>query len=598
MREQPASLHLPPYSHTTQLKHCNNNNNDNENKTQCVKVNIDSGVSNSRAGNANSGVAKADTELSDNAVEDSPRLSLPVRLVKQVCVPRGLVKQGVAVAGMSLGCVLDGTVLAYSSPALPSMFSSSSSIQINLHHGSWIGSVHTLGAVLGCMLSIPAMARLGRRGAALYVMSLAYLLGYLLIGFAVNVEMIILGRVLGGVGLGLTLSITPVYLVEVSSIESRGMLGAIPPIFTQVGLLATYLAGIWLDWKNLALSGVALIIPNVVFIWAIPESPVYLASKGYFSAAEDALARLDRDEVSTSFFKQVQGETQHYSSPDLFATSSSSSASSVSSSSLSATSQSFTLARRFYTHPAVWRPTLVCFAIMFFFQATGYNTIIAYAKLILLRSGLLMDEHLACGLTGGVVLASSVIALIMSKLVARRRLLMTSSLGCSMNLIVMGCYYYLDDVIAQVSKSGRHGDWEGIRQLMQQVSWLPLACVLTFITAFMVGYGAVAWTVMAEVLPSAARGRIYPFAVAFTWVCNFLFALGFGYVEESYAFWTFGGLTLLGLGFVVVCVPETGGKSAEEIASFFVTPSSDDEHHSPGNLATPAIATVERANPC
>ena len=51
----------------------------------------------------------------------------------------GLVKQALAVAGMSLGCVLDGTVIAYSSPALPSLSKESSSVQINLHHASWIG---------------------------------------------------------------------------------------------------------------------------------------------------------------------------------------------------------------------------------------------------------------------------------------------------------------------------------------------------------------------------------------------------------------------------------------------------------------------------
>jgi hypothetical protein len=61
--------------------------------------------------------------------------------------------------------------------------------------------VHTLGAVLGCFISIPTMALMGRRGAALYVMTLAYLLGYLLIGFAQNVEMIIIGELFSHHGL-------------------------------------------------------------------------------------------------------------------------------------------------------------------------------------------------------------------------------------------------------------------------------------------------------------------------------------------------------------------------------------------------------------
>jgi len=497
--------------------------------------------------------------------EEQQKQLRPTELARssQLSLQSGFVKQSLAVAGMSLGCVLDGTVIAYSSPALPSLQSPSSSIEINLHHGSWIGSVHTLGAVIGCLLSIPAMDRLGRRGAALYVMSLAYLLGYLCIGFAVNVEMIIFGRLMGGVGLGLTLSITPVYLVEVSDIDYRGMLGVIPPILTQIGLLVTYVAGIWLDWKNLALSGIALVVPNIVFIWAIPESPVYLASKGFFSAAEDSLARLGREEVSTSFFKKVQGETQHFSSPDVFSPS-------------PRVNRSNSVAYRFYTHPAVWRPTIVCFAIMFFFQATGYNTIIAYTKIIFKRSGLLMDESLAVGITGFVVLLSSILALGMSKVLKRRSLLFTSSIGCSINLVIMGFYYYLED----------SGDYE---DLLQYVTWLPLACMFTFITAFMVGFGAVAWTVMAEILPSSARGQIYPFAVAFTWICNFFFTHIFAYIKEFYSFWMFGALTVFGLLFVVRCVPETRGKSADEVAHFFCPQPS---------LSQTALTEKNLANPC
>ena len=55
------------------------------------------------------------------------------------------------------------------------------------------GSIHTLGAVVGCLLALPMMRLLGRRGAALYVMSLSYLLGYILIGTALNVVMIVTG---------------------------------------------------------------------------------------------------------------------------------------------------------------------------------------------------------------------------------------------------------------------------------------------------------------------------------------------------------------------------------------------------------------------
>merc|ERR1711887_506759 len=400
-------------------------------------------------------------------------------------------RQGLAVAGMSVGCILDGIVIAYSSPAIPSLMATESSIQIDHHHASWIGSIHTLGAVLGCIISIPAMARLGRRGAALYIMSLAYLVGFLLIGAAFSVEMIIIGRFCGGVGLGLTLSITPVYLVEILSLKIRGMLGCIPPLFTQIGLLATYLSGCWMDWRLLALSSVAIVILFVIFVWIIPESPVFLASKGNFEEAEHTLDQLGRMDDSMSFF-----------------------------------------------------------------QGTGYNSIIGYSVILFRESGQTMHEHLATGITGGVILLSAMLAVGLAKISPRKTLLVVSSLGTSSCLCILGIYYYL-------KKEGPLPNW----------TFVPLASMLMMILFFMIGYGAVAWTVMAEILPAKVRGHLYPFTVAFTWACNFGFSKSFMYIQRSIgsfgAFWTYSAITLTGTFFIIKCLPETRNKSSEEIGRFF-----------------------------
>jgi len=447
-------------------------------------------------------------------------------------------KQTLAMSALALGCLLDGTVIAYSSPALPSLYKKSSSIKIDIHEASWIGSVHTLGAVIGCFISIPTMSWLGRRGAALYVMSASYLLGYILIGFAQNVEMIIAGRLLGGIGLGLTLSITPVYLAETSSIHHRGVLGVIPPLFTQIGLLITYITGMWLNWSQLALTGATMVIPTVLFIWCIPESPVYLASKGKYVEAEDALNKLGREDDPAQFYKQVQGETKHYHGPDIYQDSSPEEKTQKS------------VAWRLYTHPSVWKPVVRCLGIMFFFQATGYNTIIAFCKLIYQQSGVNMNEQLGTGLTGSVILLSCVAALILAKIAKRKTLLLVSASGTSVNLAILGGFYFMKSSVDS-----------GV--------WVPVICIIIFIIAFMLGYGAIAWTVMAEILPSSARGQLYPFAVAFSWVCNFAFAHSFNYIPEYIAFAIFSGLSFVGILFIIFCIPETKDKSAEQIAQYF-----------------------------
>ena len=155
--------------------------------------------------------------------------------------------------------------------------------------------------------------------------------------------MIITGRFFGGIGLGLTLSITPVYLVEVTSEHNRGMLGVVPPLFTQIGVLYTYIAGCYLDWRLLSISGVSLGIVFILCVWFIPESPLYLASKAKFEAAEKSLEWLGRKQDSVKFFKEVQTDMNVFDT---------------------------TLASswRQYIDPRVYKPFITCLILMFFFQ--------------------------------------------------------------------------------------------------------------------------------------------------------------------------------------------------------------------------------------
>jgi len=314
-------------------------------------------------------------------------------------------RQLMAVAGISMGCVLDGVVIAYSSPAIPSLIESS--MEVDSHEMSWIGSIHAVGAVLGCLLASPAMTRLGRRGAALAVMCPAYLIGFLLIVMSQSVNTVISGRWMGGVGLGLTLSITPVYLVEVTTIEIRGMLGVLPPLMTQVGVLLTYILGSWLNWRSLALFGSGLVLPLLLFVWAVPESPVFYVSKGQLDAAERSLISLGRQQDTVRFFKEIQNDLDLYKD------------------SLNADSW------RQYFDLRSLRPFLACLGLMLFFQATGYSTIIAYALPLFRESGSRVDEHLTSGITGVVILVSAVIAMGLAKVVSRKVLLGISSLGAA-----------------------------------------------------------------------------------------------------------------------------------------------------------------------
>lgn len=98
------------------------------------------------------------------------------------------------------------------------------------------------------------MTTLGRRGATLFCNIPCYLVGYIIVGCANSYIMLILGRFITGLGLGMTLTIPNVYIVEVTSPQFRGVLGVLPNLFCQLGIFITYVLGQWLDYSQLAFT--------------------------------------------------------------------------------------------------------------------------------------------------------------------------------------------------------------------------------------------------------------------------------------------------------------------------------------------------------
>ena len=321
----------------------------------------------------------------------------------------------------------------------------------------------------------------------------------------------------------------------------------------QVGLLITFVGGIWLDWYQLALLLLALIPPAQLLFWALPESPSWLAAKGRQAAMEAALKQLGRAEEATSpFFVQLV-ETA------------------------AATPKKSSLSRDDFAccswlpscrQRSTWQPVLISLALMFFSQATGVNTVLGYAKLIFIEAHLdFIHEDEAMGITAALLLVSCGLAIGLSKVAPRRVLLLASAVSCCLTLTLLGLYFYLKQVNGHVVSS---------------FAWLPLAALLVLIVCHMCGYGAVAWTVIVEILPCPVRSQVFPVVVAFNCICNFGFALSFTRIENlagyHVVFWLHAGLTALGAVVIFICVPETRDRTELEIAMFFMSSKERDSY--------------------
>ena len=141
----------------------------------------------------------------------------------------------------------------------------------------------------------------------------------------------------------------------------------------------------------------------------------------------------------------------------------------------------------------------------------------------------------------------------------RKTLMGVSGVGSALSLFILGAFFYVQTLAIEIAT---------------EISWLPVLAFLLYVTFFMVGYGSVCWLLVAELLPPTARPFLYPVAVASTWISNFAVGNLFWFMTRSIiglhgALWFFAALTSAGIFFVVSCVPETRGQSAESISAFF-----------------------------
>ncbi len=98
------------------------------------------------------------------------------------------------------------------------------------------------------------MCYFGRKGTTIAFTIPTYFVGYMIVAYADNLTTVIVGRLLTGMGLGFTLTVPNVYIVEITDPEYRGVLGVLPNFFCQIGIFSTYVLGRFFDWRMLAFS--------------------------------------------------------------------------------------------------------------------------------------------------------------------------------------------------------------------------------------------------------------------------------------------------------------------------------------------------------
>uniref|UniRef100_A0A3Q2R0R4 Solute carrier family 2, facilitated glucose transporter member 8 n=1 Tax=Fundulus heteroclitus TaxID=8078 RepID=A0A3Q2R0R4_FUNHE len=312
-----------------------------------------------------------------------------------------------------LGPMSFGFVLGYSSPAIPELSRiSDPRLRLSEVQASWFGSIVTIGAALGGLLGGWMVQKIGRKLSLMFC-TLPYVFGFTIIIAAQNVWMFYVGRVLTGVASGITSLVVPLYISETAHEKVRGTLGSCVQLMVVSGIMGVYLAGLFMDWRWLAIC--CSIPPSLVMVAMcfMPETPRFLLSKGKRREAEEALRFLRGPDAPIEWecariedACDEQGSTFHLS--DL-------------------------------TDPGVYKPLLISVLLMFFQQMTGINAIMFYAENIFEQAHF-KESDLASVIVALIqVVFTGIAALIMDR--AGRKVLLVVSGTVNLDLDKLYCHF-------------------------------------------------------------------------------------------------------------------------------------------------------------
>ncbi|XP_054736657.1 facilitated trehalose transporter Tret1 isoform X1 [Anastrepha obliqua] len=438
--------------------------------------------------------------------------------------------QVLAALSVSLGSLVVGFSSAYTSPALVSMTDRNyTDFDVTAQAASWVGGLMPLAGLAGGIAGGPFIEYLGRRNTILAT-AVPFVISWLLIACAVNIIMVLAGRALAGFCVGIASLSLPVYLGETVQPEVRGSLGLLPTAFGNIGILLCFVAGTYMDWSQLAFLGGALPIPFLILMFLIPETPRWYVSRGREDRARRALqwlrGRQADVEPELKGLLRTQAQADRHSSGN----------------------QLMELFKRNNL-----KPLSISLGLMFFQQLSGINAVIFYTVSIFQEAGSTIDGNVCTIIVGVVNFIATFMATMLIDRLGRKILLYISDVAMIISLFTLGGFFYCKSSGMDTS----------------EVGWLPLASFVIYVVGFSLGFGPIPWLMMGEILPAKIRGSAASVATAFNWSCTFVVTKTFLDMLETMgahgAFWLFGSICVVGLFFVILYVPETQGKTLEDI---------------------------------
>lgn len=346
-------------------------------------------------------------------------------------------------------------------------------------------------------------------------------------------------RIIGGIGVGLASMISPMYIAEIAPANIRGKLVSFNQFAIIFGMLVIYFVNYfiaqqgneqWLvtdGWRWMFFSGAIPAGIFIILLFFIPETPRYLVLKGQEDKALKVLDKIAGKKQAGIILEEIKGTLHEANAPWM--------------------SYGFLV-------------IFIGIMISVFQQFVGINVVLYYAGNIFRNMGASTDSSLLQTIIVGIVnLTFTVVAILTVDKFGRKPLMIIGSLGMAVSMVLLGFTFFM----------GQTGG-----TLTAGQSYAALAFMLLYTAAFAMSWGPVAWVLLSEIFPNSIRAAM-SIAVAAQWIANWVVSLTFPMMNDNvwlteqfnhgFSYWIYGIMGILSALFMWKFVPETKGKTLEEM---------------------------------
>ncbi|HEY6904589.1 MAG TPA: sugar porter family MFS transporter [Candidatus Acidoferrales bacterium] len=389
-----------------------------------------------------------------------------------------------------------------------------------------------VGAAIGA-LGGGRLADLYGRRKLLIATAVIFAIGAIICAAASSPAVLIIGRIIVGLGIGLSSGTVPVYISEVSPPAARGWTVSIFQLAITVGILLAYVV----DYAFAAIQGWRwmlglAVVPAAVFaigMILLPESPRWLVKNGHRDAARKVLGRIRTAAGADAELKDIEASIQHSEERGRLSD---------------------------LLHPSLRAALVVGIGLAILQQITGINTVIYYAPLIIQSAGIpsASGAILATAGIGVVNVLMTIVSMWLIDRAGRRPLLLTGIAGMIVTLFALGYAFH----------APMHGG---------SLATVAVICMMLYVASFAISLGPIFWLLIAEIYPTTVRSSAEGLSATFNWGSNLLVSLTFLTLLEamgaSRTFWLYGVFAIGAWIFSYYLVPETKGRTLEQIEEFW-----------------------------